>query len=272
MIHNTKHRISLILILLISTVSCSSVKQTERSDKTLQATLWIQNSAEYEALTRTVYEGALDALDSVIAKNESVYLNQSSHSEADNLPQAIILDVDETVLDNSPFQARMIIQNSTFTPESWDTWVQQADADPIPGVKSFLDAAVNRDIQLFYVTNREASQEAATIENLKNVGIYASEDNVLTKNEQPGWTSKKESRRAFIAQNYNIIMLIGDDLNDFFPAKEISQEERASMVERHHEKWGYQWFVLPNPVYGSWDQILSNQEQTPLEQLNPKYK
>ena len=239
-------------------VSCGS--STTLQHPTSSATLWAQNAAEYKALTKSVYNTALSNLGMAIEDSYwTAYPNQEGQ-EIHNLPPAVILDVDETVLDNSPFQVRMIKQNSSFDPQQWNNWVMEAKANPVPGAVTFTQRAVNKGVAVFYLTNREAKVEEGTRQNLEKLGFPLSEneDRILSNNERENWTSAKTKRRAHVAKNHRIIMLFGDDLNDFVPAKGISQKERAELVESNKDKWGRYWYVLPNPVYGSWENALYN--------------
>ena len=182
--------------------------------------------------------------------------------DAADLPAAVILDIDETVLDNSPFQARMIKQNSSFDPAEWTKWALEGNADAVAGAVEFTQTADKKGVTVFYVSNRDAETEEATRQNMERLGFPLDKniDTVLLNGEQEDWNSDKINRRAVIEREYRVIMLFGDDLNDFLPAKNISEEERDRLTNDHSEKWGEKWFILPNPTYGSWDQAMFNFE------------
>lgn len=251
-----------VLVFFLS--SCGSFRSAQEEvtlpdHPTTQATLWVQQSAEYSANTIQTYQTALRNLGVPLVDSYWTALpSQENRKDLPSLPPAIILDVDETVLDNSPFQARMIKAQSGFDPEAWNAWCLEAKANGIPGAASFTTFAANKGIQIFYITNREYIVEEATRKNLKDQGFPVSDslDAILTKGEQPGWTSSKIERRNQIEKHYRVIMIFGDDLNDFLPAKDISREERSALVQEHRKMFGERWFILPNPVYGSWDQAL----------------
>lgn len=227
---------------------------------TTSATLWVQNAAEYDALTTSVYQTATSTLG--LAMEDSFWTAYPGQKDEDyqHKSPAIILDVDETVLDNSAYQARMIKQNKSFDPEQWNHWVMEARADAVPGALSFTRRAANKGVAIYYLTNREAKVEEGTRNNLKKLGFPLSkqEDRILSKNERDSWTSAKTERRAFVGRRHRILMLFGDDLNDFVPAKGISRKKRDELVKQHRQKWGRKWFILPNPVYGSWESALYN--------------
>jgi len=245
----------LLLSLLIS--ACSSSSNTLQHPTT-SATLWTQNSAEYKALTTSVYQTAGSYLGLALEDSDWTAYPGQEGKNIRSKPPAIILDVDETVLDNSPFQARMIKQKSSFDPQKWNSWVMEAQAEPVPGAVEFTKLAAEKGVTVFYLTNREAEVEEGTRENLKKLGVPLSEteDRILSNNERSNWTSAKTERRAYVAQNYRIVMLFGDNLNDFIFAEDIPRAERHKLVETHQQKWGRKWFMLPNPVYGSWESAL----------------
>jgi len=249
------------IILIAGSLLLSACRSTDplRHPKT-SATLWVQNSAEYQALSLSVYNTAAGYLERALKDSYwTAHLPQKNKNIPSLLP-AIILDVDETVLDNSAYQARMIKKNSSFDPEAWTRWVREEKAEAVPGAVAFLQRAAQKGVAIFYLTNREAAVEESTRRNLKKLGFPLAEkqDHILTKHERDGWTSQKIERRAYVAANYRIIMLFGDNLNDFIPATDITQEEREELVRKHSDMWGIKWFILPNPTYGSWESALYN--------------
>ena len=251
-----------LLSILVLTSACTTTQQTteleeevtvqhSEADESLSATLWVQRAAEYDAITRLVYNTAGRQLAARI--NDSTFTASVEQTAGfDTLSPAIILDVDETVLDNSPFQARMIRQGQKYSSSSWKEWVNEAQAEPLEGAVPFLKKAETAGVAIFYVTNRDADLEEATIENLKRYGLNATSENVILRGERPEWTSDKASRRKFVAASHRIIMLFGDDLNDFISAKKISESERSEAISQYDDRWGTSWFILPNPIYGSW--------------------
>jgi acid phosphatase len=246
--------------------ACGSIdtKNNARAQPTyerLNAVLWMQTSAEYYALTQNAYTQATSMLGKGLAdKNWTAAQEQSGDYQ--NLPPAIILDIDETVLDNSPFQAQLIKDNAIFTQEAWDKWTQLASAQPLPGAKAFLDFADSQGVTIFYVTNREASQEQDTRKNLQqqNLPLRDDIDVVLTKNENRWSSSDKGARRTFVSKDFRIIALIGDDFGDFVSGAKSSPETRVELAKNGQSAWGTKWFLIPNPVYGSWEAALFNHD------------
>lgn len=219
----------------------------------LDATLWLQTSAEYAAMSRQTWTAATRLLPEALADTAwSAALEQSEG--AGSLPPAVIVDVDETILDNSPYAARLIERDDSFSEASWAAWVEEARAHPVPGALEFVRAARDLGIEVFYVTNRLANLEAATRRNLDAMGFPPgeAEDVHLMLEEREGWGSDKTSRRAWVAERYRVLLLAGDDLNDFLPARGLGVEQRAELTERHRDRWGTRWMVFANPTYGSW--------------------
>ncbi|MDZ7717069.1 MAG: HAD family acid phosphatase [Balneolaceae bacterium] len=247
---------SVVIIIILG--GCSTSKPLD--DSTAYATLWMQNSAEYKALTTMAYQSAEAYLDTALSSSSWTASLEQQGNDYESLPPAVVLDVDETVLDNSAFQARLIKQNESYSPEKWNNWVREQKADAIPGALAFTQTAAAKGITVIYLTNRDAAVEEATFQNLKKLGFPVKEDVdvLLTNNERPGWTSEKVNRRKYVAGNYRILMLLGDNLNDFLPAKDRTGSERDKLIEEHKHRFGTQWFVFPNPVYGSWVNALYN--------------
>lgn len=247
----------------------------------LDATLWLQTSAEYAAMSRQTWTAAARLLPEALADTTwSAALEQGAG--AGDLPPAVVVDVDETILDNAPYAARLIERDEAFTEESWAVWVEEAKAHPVPGALEFVRAARELGVEVFYVTNRLANLEEATRRNLDAMGFPPgeAEDVYLLLAEQEEWGSDKTSRRAWVAERYRVLLLAGDDLNDFLPARGLSVETRAELTERHEDRWGTHWIVFANPTYGSWvSAVLDGLEprspaavnQRKLESLRPRW-
>jgi acid phosphatase len=233
----------------------------------LNAVLWVQTSAEYKALTRQTYAAALATLPRAIKDKKWTALVSGEYNESTlrGLKPAVIVDVDETMLDNSPFQATMIENDSLFDPKSWEAWTQRREARAVPGAVEFARAANDQGVQVIYVTNRNASQEEDTRANLLALGFPLSSDPakdvILCRGEKEAWGSKKGTRRREVAKDYRVIMLIGDNLGDFVDDYKGSVGERDEIIEKYATWWGERWFMLPNPTYGSWESAVIGKEK-----------
>jgi len=245
-----------LLLLSVMLLSCSTGRQTHEG---LRAVLWVQTSAEYRACAEQAYRVAREKLDSAM-RNQDWTAAPEQLRDYQHLPPAVILDVDRTVLDNSPFQGQLVKESRAFTRDLWEKWVSMAKAPPVPGALEFVKYAESKQVEIFYVTNRTANLEQATRNNLEKLGFPTKRepDTVLMKKEK-GWGSDKSSRRRNVAKEYRILLLLGDDFNDFVSgvgAKGVTIEERTRLADQYKAYWGERWIMLPNPIYGSWEAAL----------------
>lgn len=212
-------------------------------DHLTMATLYQQRAAEYRALCYQAFNAA------------RYQLIQSSKMMGGMKKSAIIVDIDETMLDNSPFEAQCILDNVGY-PEGWDEWMNKSNAEPVPGALDFLRLAKSNNVDIFYITNRKEKYRKPTLKNLQMLQFPdATDDHLMLKME----TSSKKSRRDRVSQSHNIIMLIGDNLNDFseiFEKKKI--EERFELTDKMKKEFGGRFIVLPNAMYGEWEGALYN--------------
>ena len=231
-----------------------TVKKDEigKAEHLVAATLWVQKSAEYDALCYQAYNIATDRLNELL----------KHHKKGKKL--AIVLDVDETVLNNTPFQGTLIKENQIFDQNLWTEWVRMEKGVPLAGAKEFLTYADQKGVEIFYVSNRdEGAEEEATFNNLKKVGIPVKKENLLFKEGK----SSKEPRRQQVAAKYELALLFGDNLIDFAEGFEgYEGDKRKVNVEARRTDWGKKFIVLPNPMYGDWLKPL-NKEKKPLREL-----
>lgn len=219
------------------------------------AVAWVQTSAEADAVSRTVYAAARASLDVALGDGSwTAALEQTG--PLDGLTPAIVVDVDETVLDNSPYQARMALDGTSFAKDTWGAWVDEAAARPIPGAAPFLVEAKERGVDIFYVSNRSEAQEEPTRQNLAAAGFPDTDDLEHFLFRPAEGDRSKTTRRLTIEQTHRIVMLFGDNLFDFVEPEAPDRAARAALVEEHAAWWGTRWFMLPNPMYGSWDDVI----------------
>lgn len=238
---------SLIMFLLMAcTISISSCSGPERKEgekhnrqHMVQSLLWFQTAAENRALQYQAFNIARIVLDQDL-----------SRPSKDSKKRAIIVDVDETILDNSRYEGKMILEKKEY-PYKWDEWIDLAVAEPIPGSIEFLSYAASKGASIFYVTNRNLRDKEGTLANLQRMGFpQATEDHLLLKTE----SSSKERRRKKISETHRIVFLMGDNLNDFAQIFEKrTLEDRKRVVDSVKVDFGTRFIILPNPLYGDWE-------------------
>jgi len=214
------------------------------------ALLWTQSSAEYRALAYQTFVLARLRLDQALR----------SRNRSRSKKPALVVDVDETVLDNSRFQAELVLRGAAYTAEDWKAWCDRAEAGAVPGAVDFLNYAARQGVRVFYITNRRQPEKAGTINNLTKLGFPAVTDESVMIREQ-GTTGSKESRREKVRLHYWIAMLVGDNLNDFndnFAGKSIA--DRSAEVDRERSDFGSRFIVVPNPIYGDWENAVNNNQ------------
>jgi len=226
------------------------------ADQQIMADAWYQTSGEMKALYYQGYNTGKLRLDEALAKS------------TDKKP-AIILDLDETVLDNSPFQASAIKTGKGF-PYKWDEWVQAAKAKAVPGAVDFLTYADQKGVDIYYISGRTTSQLEATIKNLKNLHIpQATKDHVLLTGPKD---EGKETRRQKVATNHNVVLLFGDNLSDFSGFDKKSITDRNKLVEEQKETFGQKLIVFPNPMYGDWEGAIYNYDYSISDKQKDKLR
>ncbi len=236
------------------------------ADDNLNAVLWVQTSAEYRAACETVYRAAADKLDLALKeKNWDALVpgERDNAGQTAGLKPAVIMDVDETVLDNSPYQARLVKNGGEYDEVGWDRWVAEKKAKPLPGVVDFAKAATAKGITVLYLSNRAVHLKEATIANLKSVGMPVANDDVflglgtfVKDCEQNG--SEKNCRRQLAGRQYRVLMQFGDQLGDFAQIVANTPADRAKLADEYGDWFGERWWMLPNPTYGSWEPALFN--------------
>lgn len=245
-----------------------------KTHERLHGTLWLQGALEYDVACQQAYSLARLSLKEYLSDN-----SRSAAIEQDNdyrsLPPAVILDIDETVLNNSPFQARLVEQGVDYNEAQWVAWVNEGKAKAIPGASGFLQLALSCGVKIFFVTNRTSDLETVTVANLKQeLGFRITADMVLCKNEKPEWTSDKSSRRREICKTHRVVCLVGDEFNDFAFIGKPPASERLRLGQILSERWGNGWIILPNPLYGDWEKSLYDYSTTLTDReiLEKKYQ
>ncbi|QIL39016.1 5'-nucleotidase, lipoprotein e(P4) family [Pedobacter sp. HDW13] len=228
------------ILIILSLIPFMAAAQNPARDYT-NAVLWQQTSGEYRALCFQAYNFAHLSL------KEAVWADTSIK------PNCVIVDIDETVLDNSAFQGHEIKKGLSYAPTDWTEWTNLAQADTVPGALAFLKFAESKNIETFYVSNRDEKDYGATLKNLQKFGFpYADDTHLLVSKG----TSNKEPRRQKIAETHNILMLCGDNLSDFSNVFYRENKYTNEQVNLNQQLFGVKFIVLPNPMYGDWEKPL----------------
>lgn len=237
----------LILTTALNTTAQTPATQTEANNQYQEgAIVWTQTSGEARALAYQAFNLARMILDRDLRMNRR-----------NRMRRAIVVDADETVLDNSRYQATLLKNRRNYDSQSWMDWVMRAEADAIPGAVEFLRYAASKGVRVFYITNRRLAEKQATATNLKKLGFPDVSEQTLLVRTDAG-SSSKEARRQEVSAKYRIVLLMGDNLNDFAEVFDKSRTvtDRLAAVERNKEQFGTRFIVLPNVMYGDWESAI----------------
>jgi 5'-nucleotidase (lipoprotein e(P4) family) len=247
------------LVIALIAAACNPAKQTTTTSTTPQppatppssvvvngklfTSIYQQKAAEYKALCFQAYNLAIIRLDQAIARRHEGRL-------------AVITDIDETVLDNSMYAINRALQGKDYESLSWSQWIERAEADTVPGAAHFLKYCASKNVEVFYITNRDEKDRNGTMKSLDAFNLpFVDDRHVMMR--QGG--SSKETRRLEIMSGYNVVLFVGDNLADFtgdFDKK--TQEERQAYTQKMASEFGNRFILIPNPVYGDWEAALYN--------------
>jgi len=165
--------------------------------------------------------------------------------------QAIIVDCDETIIDNSSYEVSLLGKNYGYSSETWNKWMDAAEAKAVPGAVDFLYYASQKGVEIFYITNRRIVGYEGTKKNLIDLGFpNVDKKHLLLRTD----TGNKQPRRDIVEKDYDVVLLMGDNLNDFLNIfADKSVEDRIAETEKLKGDWGEKFIVLPNPMYGEWE-------------------
>ena len=268
-------RIIFITGLVAGIMGCSETPARHTPDQDL-GVLWVNYAAEFRAVSTQAYRQAEMALPNLVA--DTSWSALPGQANAADLPPAVILDVDETAVSNARYQ----IARYPHSDRKLYDWSNEQPADPMPGFRQFADAARAAGVTLFFVTNKPCLSiegvddpcpyEKVTVDELREAGVDTDRDHVMLAGEQPGWDKEKLSRREYVAQTHRVIMLFGDDLSDFIPCvrhrpagnctEAATLESRLELLNEYEHYFGAGWYMLPNPMHGSWTTVVPRGEDT----------
>lgn len=240
----------IVLLLLLSSNTVRGKAEPIRSTSNLyeqntMSVLWFQKSGEAKALYYQGYNIGKVRLDDILNKRPK---NKKSQP-------AIVLDIDETILDNSPYLSWFVL-NGQGSPFDWSVWFNRGEAKALPGAIEFLRYADAKGVAIYYISNRMERQKASTMKNLRKVGApQVNQRHVLL--QQPG-EKGKEGRRQEVSKSNEIVLYFGDNLRDFSGFDNLSVSGRMEAVDKRKEDIGRSLIVFPNPMYGDWEEAIYN--------------
>src|SRR5438876_1764888 len=220
--------LTILVLVLTLGMGAPALAQDPPASDLLNAVLWMQRSVEYKASALTAFALARIRLDQALADPNWTAAPREQTGAYQSLPPAIVLDIDESILDNSGYQAWMVLRDTSFEPKTWRAYVDTVSSVPIPGALEFALYAASKGVKVFYITNRTAEEEPSTRKNLEKFGfpMDGDVDTVLTTLKQPDWGSAKGTRRAFVAKSYRILINTGDNFGDFVDEYRGTETER----------------------------------------------
>jgi acid phosphatase len=242
------------------------------ADDNLNAVAWSQTAVEHDLIYLQTYRDAQARLLAALADPHWDALSKADRVvPAKGLKPAVLLDIDETVLDNSPYQARLVRSGGEFNEADWAAWCKEAKARALPGVVAFTRFAVRHGVEVIYLSNRAKDLDQATLANLRAAGLpvagpqsFLGLGTFVEGCEQVG--SEKGCRRQLVARHHRVLMQFGDQLGDFVDVLPNTPARRRQVIQPYLDWVGVRWFVLPNPTYGSWEPALfDNDWRAPRE-------
>lgn len=250
-----KKRLFAIIIVSFIISGCSYNKKNAQSsfpnDQMIMALNWVQHSGEFRALSYQAFNSAKMAfLETTNSKN--------------NLKKAVIVDLDETMIDNSPHAGWQVKNNQDFSEEIWSQWLQDKKSQALPGAVEFSQFVIENGGEIFYISNHFERDYPASAEHLKSLGFaHISPENILFRSEEKDSSNKVSRFEEVKKRGYDIVVYIGDNLNDFSgDTYHQLNEKRKEFVDAHKNEFGRKYIILPNPVYGGWEDGLSKEYST----------
>ena len=241
-----------------ASVSAAATPSVAPNDD-LNALLWAQDSLEHDLVYLETYRDAQAHLLEALRDPHWDALPPADRSSSPiGLQPAVILDVDETVLDNSPYQVRLLRTGGEYNEVSWAAWCREERARALPGAVAFTRFAAEHGIAVIYLSNRDKDLDQVTLDNLRKAGLpVAGPDALLGLGtvvpgcEQSG--TEKNCRRQLVGRHYRVLMQLGDQIGDFVTLYASNPAQREHAFAPYLPWVGTRWFVFPNPMYGAWE-------------------
>jgi 5'-nucleotidase (lipoprotein e(P4) family) len=235
----SKLRLAAVVLVTLSFLIGCAYTTKDLNEQSVLALNWVQTSAEFRAISYQNYNLAKMNLDRFMA------------SYSGSKPVAVVTDMDETITDNSVYQAFLVGQDFGYSSKTWGPWIAAAQAKAIPGAVEFFNYAKQKGVETFYISNTKMDFLEGAKKKLTALGFpYVDDKHLLFQTK----SSDKQERRDIVTKDYEVALLLGDNLNDFlsvFAKKPIA--ERSAEVDKIKAEWGNKFIVFPNPLYGDWE-------------------
>ena len=204
-----------------------------------EAIRWVQNSAEYAAAATQAYRWA-----TIRVEAEARQRTAGSW--------AVVLDADETIISNLPYQIGLARDGATHSAERWLLWVREKAATPMPGAAKFLARVRELGGRIAVVTNRLATECDDTIavfkaHNLPHDAMLCRPD-AASSDKTPRFRAVAAGETPASRTPIEIIAFVGDNILDFPSASQAMRTQGDTALT----EFGVRWFLVPNPMYGSW--------------------
>jgi 5'-nucleotidase (lipoprotein e(P4) family) len=224
--------------------------QAPSSEHLLMATAWYQKSAEMKACYYQAYQFA----EYKLLENQKAYKGKK--------PTAVVLDIDETILDNSPFEGNLIATGQLYSKQNWKEWTDKAQAKALPGAIEFINFSKSKGVSVVLISNRKTDEKTSTLLNLSKVGVTI-EDTTLLFFREKGVSSSKQSRRDQVSEKFEVLLYIGDNLADYSAVFDERNSDLAiPAVDSMRSELKQKFIILPNPMYGDWEGAIYQNDYT----------
>ncbi|HWU78045.1 MAG TPA: HAD family acid phosphatase [Rhodanobacter sp.] len=228
----------------------------------LDAVVWTQTAIEHDLIYLQTYRDAQSRLLAALHDpNWDALARGDRMAPSQGLKPAVVLDIDETVLDNSPYQARLVRRGGEYSEADWAAWCREEAARALPGAVAFTQFAASHGIAVIYISNRASELDRVTLANLRKAGLPVSGPQAflglgtaVDGCRQVG--TSKACRRQLISRNYRVLMQFGDQVGDFVDVASPTIAGRNQAMAAYLDWIGRRWFVLPNTTYGSWESAV----------------
>lgn len=262
MLKHIQNKIQFKLLHTLLICACILSPKSALADESLSAIAWLQKSAEFQAIASQTFENASQKLEKAVFDNNwTAAIEQFGQEDMKQLPNAIILDLDDTLISTMPYRGELELDNNEHSESRFNRWVEHERVNLVPHVMKLIKKASTLGVRVLLISDRVCKPnprdpcpiKTKTSKVLSRVSLAFPKDQMFFRGEFADWNQDQSSRRKFIAKRYRILMIIGDDINQMIPrASNLPASARMKLASQYDEMWGNRWFLIPNPVYGGW--------------------